>query len=1095
MPFSFFVRNIILIVLCLVFCKQYSFSQATTSSLGGQITSEDGLLSEASVVAIHEPSGTRYGTMTNEKGFYQLKGMRPGGPYRVEISYVGYRHAVFTDVYLQLAETYICNASLQSATILDEVVVQTGASLFSSVKTGASTRITVSAINRFPNISRNLSDITKLSPYALGAGFGGRDQRMNNYSVDGANFNNNMGLDGSVLPGGGNPLSIDAIEEINVSIAPYDVKQSNFIGGAVNVVTKSGTNTFRGSVYTYLKNENMRGNTVNGFSLGEREKETRSIYGFSLGGPVLKNKVFFFVNGEFEHVPAPIHKWALSENGKADPVNKISRVTADDMSRFSNDLKQMYGYHTGSWTDFNGNADSYRLMARLDWNINDDHKFMMRYNYVSNRQDQNVVGAALGISGGPVSQYSMSFRNSAWQQMNKVNSLTAELNSRLGENFNNQLLVSFTFNDGNKRKCNGEFPTIDIMKMDESGVNRAFMNAGYDQHAWHNGISEKVWAITDNVSFRSGNHDLTAGISFESQKASNCYMRYGAGYYRYKDYEDFVNREAPVAFALNYSLTGKADALAEVHYEQFSLYLQDEWSIHPKLQLLYGVRMDIPFYISHRYENPSIVGKEFNGSRLSTAYWPRRSPLFSPRLGFNYDLLGNQTLKLRGGTGLFTGRFPLIFLSKMQEGSGMLQTTVSTTQKNDPLLTALKGGVRTPQEILTEIAPQFPDRFTMTPGAVNSIITIDRNFRMPQVWKSSLALDYRLPLPFPANITLEGTFIKDIYSIVQQDKNIDESKISRFNGPDDRYRYAGKTAKRIDENINYALVMTNSHKGYSANFNTIVNLTPVRNLDLMAAYTYTISKTMTSNRSNQIEGAWQQEPSVLGPNYQSLHNAQYMASPHRMIAQASYRIEYARNHLATSIALFYEGQQRGAYSYIYDGDMNNDGINYDLIYIPRTREELNFADKKVGDRIFTVEEQRNAFWQFVNQDKYLRKHKGEYAQAYGAYLPWTHRFNFRLAQDFKLKTGKQINILRLSVDIMNLGNLLNNSWGLIQGTTPANSAALLRCTDVNESGQPIYTMSTVKENDQDILPYRTFMENRSSDNCWQLQIGIHYIFN
>lgn len=301
MPFSFFVRNIILIVLCLVFCKQYSFSQATTSSLGGQITSEDGLLSEASVVAIHEPSGTRYGTMTNEKGFYQLKGMRPGGPYRVEISYVGYRHAVFTDVYLQLAETYVCNASLQSATILDEVVVQTGTSLFSSVKTGASTRITVSAINRFPNISRNLSDITKLSPYALGAGFGGRDQRMNNYSVDGANFNNNMGLDGSVLPGGGNPLSIDAIEEINVSIAPYDVKQSNFIGGAVNVVTKSGTNTFRGSVYTYLKNENMRGNTVNGFSLGEREKETRSIYGFSLGGPVLKNKVFFFVNGEFEH--------------------------------------------------------------------------------------------------------------------------------------------------------------------------------------------------------------------------------------------------------------------------------------------------------------------------------------------------------------------------------------------------------------------------------------------------------------------------------------------------------------------------------------------------------------------------------------------------------------------------------------------------------------------------------------------------------------------------------------------------------------------------------------------------------------------------
>lgn len=1084
----------ILFTLSLFIVSQYVFSQATTSSISGLISTGDKYIPDVSVIAIHEPSGSSYGTLTNEKGYYQLKGLRPGGPYRVEISYVGYEHIIYTGIHLPLAETYLCNAHLNSTRTLGEIVVKSGTSA-ASIKTGASTRFTASAIGKFPTISRNLTDLNQISPYSQGGGFGGRDQRMNNYSVDGANFNNNMGLDGSILPGGKSPLSIDAIEEIRISIAPYDVKQSNFIGGSVNVITKSGSNTFRGSAYTFLKNEHLRGNSVKGFDLGDREKEACSIYGFTLGGPIVKNKLFFFINGEYEYAPSPIHKWSLSTDGKSDASNWISRVTAEDMCRFSADLKRLYGYNTGSWTNFSGKAEFYRMMTRIDWNINDNHKLMIRYNHMSNQQDKNLVGPALGISGGPVSQYSMSFRNSTWQQINKVNSLTAEFNSRLSSRLNNQLLVSFTFSDGNKRKCNGEFPTIDIMKPDDSGTNRAFMNAGYDQHAWHNGITEKVWAITDNISLNLGKHDLTAGVSFESQKASNCYMRYGAGYYRYNSYEDFVNQEAPVAFALTYSLTGETDALAEVHYEQFSLYLQDEWNIHPRFILVYGARMDVPIYVGHRYENPSISGIVFNGKQLSTAYWPRRTPLFSPRMGFNYDLTGNRNLTLRGGTGLFTGRFPLIFLSKMQEGSGMLQTTVSTTKKDDPLLAALKGGILTPQQILTQVAPQFPDRFPTKPGAINNIITIDRNFKTPQVWKSSLALDYQLPLSFPATLTLEGTFIKDIYSIVQQDKNTDETKISRFSGPDQRYRYAGKTEKRINENINYAILMTNSHKGYSANFNTTLYANPIPALDLMAAYTYTTSKTRTSNVSNQIEGAWQQEPSVMGPNYQPLHNAQYLSSPHRMIAQVSYRFEYARKHLATSITLFYEGKNDGNYSYIYDGDMNNDGLNYDLIYIPKTREELNFTDKKVGDRTFTAEEQRNAFWEFINQDKYLRKHKGEYAEAYGAYYPWLHRFNLRFAQDFKLKTRRQTNILRLSAVVMNLGNLLNHSWGLTKRTSSSNNAVLLHYEGTNEKDEPIYTLATVKNNGKEILPTKTFMEYRSSTNCWQLQLGIHYIFN
>lgn len=1088
-------RFLFLTVLC--FCMSFIYAQSTTSSVGGRVIGSDENqepLIGASVVAVHEPSGTRYGTVTNAQGNYQLQGMRIGGPYRIEVSYVGYRRQVFTNIFLKLSENYACNAILQPSTELDEVVIAGNSSKFAGEKTGASTHITSTSIDRLPNISRNLTDLTKLSPYANGAGFGGRDQRMNNYSIDGANFNYSMGLDGAVLPGGGNPISIDALEEIQVSIAPYDVRQSNFIGASVNAVTKSGTNRFRGSGYMYTKNEYLRGNKVGDYDLGDRAEERRNIYGFTLGDPIVKNKLFFFVNGEYENAPQPIHKWKLSTNGQEDTQNLVSRVTDADMRQFSQDLQRMYGYNTGSWTDFNGGMDTYRAMARIDWNITDNHRLMFRYNYTSQQKDNNVVGPALSINGAPVSRYSMTFRNSTWKQYNNVTSLTAELNSRLGPEVTNQLLASLTFNDGNKRECNGDFPTVDIMKPDETGTNRAFMNAGYDQHAWRNGIKEKVFAITDNISLQLGTHNLMAGVSFESQDVSNCYMRYGAGYFRYNSYDDFVNKAAPVAFALTYSLTGEDRALAAVHYNQFSLYSQDDYSVNSRLKLVYGIRMDIPFYVNKRYENPSISSYEFNGLKLSTANWPKATPLFSPRIGFNYDLLGDNILKLRGGTGLFTGRFPLVFLSKMQEGSGMLQTTVSTTKADDPLLAALVGGIRTPKQILEEIAPQFPNRFPTEPGAVNNIITIDRHFKMPQVWKNSLALDYQLPLPFKSDFTLEGTYIKDINAILQRNVNVissDDEKMSRYSGPDNRFYYPGNEGKLIHEEITNAMLMTNTSKGYSYNLNATLNMEPLKGLNLMASYTYTKSKTMSNNASNQIDGAWQQEPSVQGPNYLTLHNASYLSTPHRVIAEASYSIRYTRN-LATSVSLFYTGQFAGSYSLMYDGDMNNDGFQYDLMYIPRTKDELNFQELKVGDRTFTADEQRNAFWAFVNQDPYMKKHKGQYAETNGAYLPWLHTFDLRIVQNFNLKVGKTTNTLQLSMDIMNLGNLLNSSWGVPKSVV---NNKLLQFKGVNENKEPLYTMSTTKVNDQTVLPGTSFIDNRSSGSCWQIQFGIRYIFN
>ena len=598
-----------------------------------------------------------------------------------------------------------------------------------------------------------------------------------------------------------------------------------------------------------------------------------------------------------------------------------------------------------------------------------------------------------------------------------------------------------------------------------------------------------------------GNHNLTLGASFESQNVSNCYMRYGAGYYRYNSYEDFVNKEAPVAFALCYSLTGEDEALASVHYDQFSLYAQDQYNVNERLKLLYGIRMDIPLYVNRRYENPSIASYEFNGMKLSTAYWPKATPLFSPRIGFNYDLSGDQSLKLRGGTGIFTGRFPLIFLSKMQEGSGMLKTTVSVLQNTkDPrdkeLLAALAGGIRNPQQILSEIAPQFPDCFPMEPGAVNEIITIDRKFKTPQVWTSSLALDYRLPLPFRSDVTLEAMYIKDINAILQQNVNmipLDDPKMTRLSGADDRYIYPGNKDNRINEEVTRAMLMTNTSKGYSYTLNATLHTEPVRNLDLMASYTYTRSRTLSNNASNQIENAWQQEPSVQGANYLVMHNASYLDSPHRVIASASYTIEYAKN-FATSISLFYTGQHNGSYTYLIDGDINNDGFQYDLMYVPATRNELNFTDLKKADGsiLFSASEQREAFWAFVEQDPYLRKRKGKYAETNGAFQPWYHRFDLRLVQDIKVKAGKTTNTLQLSMDIMNIGNLLNSSWGTAKAAVTNKP---LQYKGVNEQNEPVYVMNVLTEDGTTLLPYRSFAPSRISTNCWQLQFGIRYIFN
>ena len=654
-------------------------AQVTTSAMAGHVSDEQGEdVISALVRVVHQPSGTTYSAITNADGRWAIQGMRVGGPYEVEITYIGYADRTIEDITLQLGETYNINVSLsEDVAELGEVVVTGTRSKFAAEKTGATTNISNSQIMNLPTVSRNISDIARLSPYANGMGFAGGDGRSTNFTLDGANLNNNFGLS-STLPGGGMPISMDALDEVQVVVTPFDVRQTNFIGGGINAVTKSGTNTFKGTAYIYHNNENMHGNRIDDTDLGERGINRNTTYGFTLGGPIVKNKLFFFANAEYSKVPSVINRWRASEDGVADPDNYISRTTVADLQKVRDFMMERYGYDTGSFTDFPADESNLKLLGRIDWNITDNHHLAVRYNYTKNTA-WNPVNGNSGDTGyrlrnmDRLSQYSMSFANSMYSMDNKVSTVSADLNSRFGNKISNQLLFTYTNIDDVRGSNSSPFPFIDIMGGYETAADGTvtqsltpYMSLGYELFSYNNRVQNKITTITDNFTYYAGAHKITAGFSFEHQLANNSYMRGGTGYYRYRSLDDFLNGAAPETVGLAYGYNGEANPNAEVVFNQYGLYAQDEWNISENLKLTGGIRFDmISFNSDDLMRNNAIYELNFGGRHIDTGAWPDGNVQVSPRIGFTWDVFGDKSLKVRGGTGLFAGRLPLVFFTNM----------------------------------------------------------------------------------------------------------------------------------------------------------------------------------------------------------------------------------------------------------------------------------------------------------------------------------------------------------------------------------------------------------------------------------------------
>ena len=1095
------------LVMALVSCVVV-MAQVTTSSMSGKVFDEVEELIGATVQAVHEPSGTTYGTITNATGAYSIEGMRVGGPYTIKVSYVGYQTKTFTDVVLALGEDFNLNVTLSStADQLEEVVVVGTASKFAGQKTGAAININNRTLTAMPTVSRSISDIARLSPYAGASNsFAGGDGRSTNFTIDGANFNNNFGLSSS-LPGGGNPISLDAIDEVQVVVAPFDVRQTNFIGGGINAVTKSGTNTFKGTAYTYYRDQNLRGNKVNGDDLGDRAKEKKQIYGATLGGPIIKNKLFFFANFEMEKTPGQVIKYRAAKAGETGGKDMISRTTEEDMKKVSDHLQSAYGYNPGSYTSFPGDEENYRILARLDWNITNDHRLSLRYNRTKNTAWNAPNGNSVDVKPRLNNTYrvglqSMAFANNMYSMDNLVESWSLDLNSRFGNKASNQLLATISDIQDIRGTNSSEFPMIDIM-FDGTTNGGPYMSAGYELFTYNNGVKNKIITVKDDFKYNAGNHQILAGISFEHQYANNAYMRNGTGYYRYATVDDFLQNKTPESFALTYGFNGVKNPNAQVTFNQLGFYLQDDWKVTRDFKLTYGVRFDeLLFDEADILRNKAIYNLDFGGKKVDTGKWPDAGMQISPRVGFSWDIFGDNSLKLRGGTGLFAGRLPLVFFTNMPTNASLVQMTVSRSSSDGKPATIADlqklqkadGTVYTKvDEMISALGLQT--QLTDANHAAGSKISgVIEDFKMPQVWKSSIAADYNLPTSFPFSLTGEFMFTKTITGVWMNNINVKdpvEAGMSRFAGPDDRYIYS---------DFNYvagknAVVLDNTSKGYGYTFNLTANAEPIKNLQLMLAYTMTESKEVSGLPGSDPVSAWQGMYSVDGPNVgmlrhdrTSIQRSQYV-TPDKVIASVNYYIAKT----GTALNLFYQGYSYSGNSFIYDNDMNGDGVASDLIFIPSKKEDIKFVDvkDKDGSVKYTAAQQADAFWAFVNQDDYLKENKGFYAEAYAARAPWYNRFDFRLTQDVAFKTGKIQHKFQVSVDVQNIGNLLNSHWGVHQTNASCKNGAVLHYVGRDANNYPTFTMN---EYDGKLIE-KSYTPLKSDANVWRMQIGLKYFFN
>ncbi len=1110
-----------------------SKAQETTSDIVGSIKESGKGISGATVTAIHEPTGTKYVTSTRKDGRYNIANAKVGGPYSINVTYVGYKATAQNNIYLSLGQEYKADFTLSAeAVTLEAVTVNTVRQdkTFNNAHTGSQELISRGQIEQLPTINRSLQDFTKLEPTANGLNIGGRSSQYNNITVDGANFNNSFGLSGT-LGGqtGSQPISLDAIEQIQVNVSPYDVRQGGFTGAGVNSVTRSGTNQIKGSVYTYLKSADLQGYNVENTTIAKTSLKyyTR---GFTIGGPIIKNKLFYFLSAEEVHQEVPATSYTASTSTNPAVAGSISQSNADSLNALVALLKSK-GYDPGAYQGYNFLTKSQKMTAKIDWNIDDKNKFTIKYNYLKSYSDQFPSGSrpnngtSLVTSGsGGANNTSMPFYSAGYGINNNFNILIAELNTRINQNLSNKLQVGYTaLRDFRSQHSNSDtLPFVDIL----DGNGNISTSFGYEMYTYNNTLNTDVYQFADIATLYKGNHEITFGTQDYYRKYQNAFAPGYQGVYQFNTLNDFRNSFLyGTANAKNFyqqysALPGGGFPWAYAGSTELGIFAQDKWRATNNFTLTYGLRLDYTIYKQAFTDNPYFDALTFkNGAKYNIGKAPGNALLVSPRIGFNWDVKGDRSLQLRGGAGIFSGPPPFVWISNQASNNGIQFGAVQ--------------------------ASNVAFGYKPTLGGANtsySVALTDKDFKYPTVLKMNVAVDKKLGDGWV--LTLEASGSKDINAVYYSNLNLNETNAYNLGGVDNRSRFAifngSNTAAEnyatyksnkyyynknstnstssfanntlADPSLGSAILMKNSSKGYAYTYTTKVQKT-YKNLYGSVAYTYSEAKNVAEGGSTASSLWSARAVSSQDPNGDNLAYGSYY-QPHRVIATGAYKFDYAK-YFSTSIGFIFEAAPAGVTSYIYSGDLNGDGNTNDLVYIPRNASEINLIDAgsynastHAGVTTGTATDPRTSaqMWNqlnaFISQDHYLNIRRGEYAKANAVDLPFFKKLDVNVTQDvyFYTKSGKEKDkhTLRISVDIINFGNMLNRNWGLIKTSTltsNSSGAQLLTFEGLAADGKtPLFSFPY--QDATNLTPkVNSFTNSTGIGSRWQMQIGVKYLFN
>lgn len=1096
-------------------------AQVTTGSVRGLVTDSDNRpLEGARITAIHLPSGTQYIAATRADGRFTIPGMRVGGPYQVSATMIGFARQSRDDIQVSLGASADLVFKMDVvATQLSAVTVTSEGGELSTTRTGAATSIRREALEQLPTISRRISDFTRLTPQASGNNFAGQDNRLNNITIDGAAFNNAFGLGGQ--PGdrtGVAPISLDAVEAVQVNIAPYDVRQGGFVGAAINTVTRSGTNNWEGSLYYNVRDQEYVGRNAGTRSFNPGTFSFDQI-GFRLGGPILKDKLFFFVSYEQDENDQPGNTF-LPRDATQQAGGNITPVLRSDLIAVRDTLQALFGYNPGEFEGYPGLTPSQRLTARIDYALSDRNKFSFRYTSLDSETDV-LVSTSSSLGFGRSRALSMGYTGSNYTIMENIDSYAAEWNSLITDRMSNQLLFTYTAQDESRGAIDNLFPFVDIL----NGSGQTYISFGAEPFTPNNELRYSNWQLQNNFTIYGNRHDLTFGINIEGYESENVFFpgKQSAYVYNslsdfYADARNFVNAcgtnpatqatcsaytaspadIGPRRFQVRFNnIPGQEKPVQPLEVNFMGAYVQDEWRVGRGLTVTGGVRVDVVNFGNTAQENTQVNGMTFrdengNGVQYNTAKLPDATPLVSPRVGFNYDMRGNGQTIVRGGTGIFTGRPAYVWISNQIGNNGILTGFI---QDDAPTASPGPDG----NELTNRPFHPNPDRYkpatvTGAPASSYELALTDNNFKFPQVWRSNLAVDHRFQNGWL--VTTEFIWGRDVNGVYYINANLPAADAA-FTGPDTRPRWVsdkcptltGTQSNRINCNITSAIVLKNQNVGETYNASVSMERSFRNGFYTKGVLAYGTA-TNTVDAGSIAFGSWNNNQHPGNPNDPGIGNAAGFQGRRAFLVSSYTRDWFGWGN--TTISAFLENFTFGTSSYVFGGDLNGDGgTSNDLIYVPRNDSEMNFAPI-TGATPFTEAQQRAAWNAYINQDPHLRTRRGQYALRGGLVLPQVTRMDLSVSQDLSAMFAGKKNSLQVRLDILNFTNMINSDWGLSQSVinnTPLVPVAPL--TTGPTAGQARYTMRVV--NGQ--LLNRTFQKNANLGDVWRMQLGLRYTFN